>query len=38
MTRQYIIAAIVGLILARIIHDSTSFFISARCTRAIYLS
>jgi FixJ family two-component response regulator len=24
--------------LARIIHDSTSFFISTRCTRAIYLS
>ena len=24
--------------LARIIHDSTSFFISPRCTRAIYLS
>jgi hypothetical protein len=24
--------------LARIIHDSTSFFISARCTRAMYLS
>jgi hypothetical protein len=26
------------LALARIIHDPTSFFISARCTRAIYLS
>jgi hypothetical protein len=25
-------------VLARIIHDPTSFFISARCTRAIYLS
>jgi hypothetical protein len=25
-------------LLTRIIHDSTSFFISARCTRAMYLS
>jgi len=28
----------IGPNLARIIHDSTSFFISTRCTRAIYLS
>jgi uncharacterized protein (TIGR03118 family) len=28
----------IGDKLARIIHDSTSFFISPRCTRAIYLS